>query len=428
MAITDEFRGSAPTFLEGFTPDMAEGGGGEALLAVALAANDAQQRKAAKALLKKAKQPRLLAALKALPRRNYQSKVDALGDDLVAMGEVEGLDVAQLAFHLHQLLYRCEHTAAFFASQVPVDYLRGLIEASMEKHGQILLNESPWPSSKLLPLLPEYPAAKSVRVWLLDEGELPCLSGLTELAGLGIRGPGSLPPGCVEGVPLRGVTFQDSRVDSLAPLVGCPLELVRYSRGPLAELPDLGAWPALRELSIEDCELKELPSSIGALSALTELTLKRCGIRTLPPELAHMPALTELNLFDLEFDHLPEFVDAQPLDHVSCHGVTWPEFVSAGAGRLLQLPCTARVHEAFEGVVLSCPRSRRPSPPTQRPETTGHPVSPSCSSSRLGSTSTTSMVPAPTAIGHRWSATKGDPSMWRPTRRSRTVRSTAPRA
>lgn len=54
----------------------------------------------------------------------------------------------------------------------------------------------------------------------------------------------------------------------------------------LAFLPDqLGALPALKELSAADCALAAVPASLGAAPALETLSLYGNQLRSLPPGL-----------------------------------------------------------------------------------------------------------------------------------------------
>lgn len=376
--IIDHIPGSTQDFLDAFKAADGAGSAGEALLAVALGSRSADARKRAKALLKKCKQPRLDAALKALPRRVYDNSDATLADDLALLESLGELNMPAFAFHLVNLHWRYETAWAWCAEHVPESYVRQLAESALEKDATQLRFERALPSASLYPVLSELRGVEALSFHVFDSCPMPDLRHLDGLRALGMTGPvQDLPAAHIEGLPLQNFFLQDTSIQDLTALSSVRTLQTLTVRGgqvsvlgsadwpeltslQLRNLPALTTLPAFGKLSnlatleIKHCGVSSMPEDIGTCSALREVTLSSLPLCTLPESMGAL-RLDSLNVFDLHLRDLPAWDDAVPPKHVGHLDLTFEDTPSVGACRFLKLPSTATLAgELLEYLDHSC--------------------------------------------------------------------------
>ncbi|MEZ4366074.1 MAG: hypothetical protein R2939_07275 [Kofleriaceae bacterium] len=369
MTIVDHLEHGVASFLAGYAPPLAAGSAGEALLAVALAARDAESRGAAKALLREAAAPRLAAALAGLPRRNYREHVDTLVADLEWLDQLEGFDVPTFAFAVCELAHGADRVARrFWCGHAPAAYVRAVARRELAKSGAARTLQLPaFGAEVLYPVLAEFTEVRHLAFEVIDRCDMLDLTPFTELEGVTVTGPvTTLTARHLGDRPLTYVHLRDTAIDDLAALADQPrLERLAVRGGPLRALPE-AAWPALTELDLRDCpELVGLPASLARWSRLERLTLARCprvatlpeelvacaelraldvsscGVTTLPASLPRVP-LTSLHLYGLDLQRLPAWPGATPPATVSVTA-TLPLDATPDALAYLGQPSTARL-------------------------------------------------------------------------------------
>ena len=165
--------------------------------------------------------------------------------------------------------------------------------------------------------------------------EMPDASGLTSLESLRIvecfpceySMPASITlPSTLKELTLDGVSMEEdfpdlSGLTSLEILeCGFPkmlsasifgqlglLKALKFNLLMLEEMPDVSGLTSLEDLTIEDCRLKTLPTSMGQLGVLKKLTLRGLDMEKMPVIIGELGALKELTLHDLpELKEMPD--------------------------------------------------------------------------------------------------------------------------
>lgn len=365
-SIVDHIPTSVTDFLDAFQIADAAGSAGEALLAVALASGSADNRKRAKALLKKCKQPRLDAAIKALPRRSYHDSQKTLADDLETLAAMGDLDVPALAFHMHEIEWRTTKGAwPWCAPHVSEAYVRAEVQTALEKDPKQLHLERALPADLLYAVLAELPELELLAFEVAEPAPMVDLRHMKQLTGLHMHGPvQELPATCLEGVPLAGVHLKDTGVKDLSGLGTCTglrwlsvregdvssvgdmpwpkLEKLQLRGLPgLTTLPSLGHLTEVTELAFEDSPITAVPDDIGDCSKLTSLTLSSLAISRLPESLGRLK-LEKLAVMCIRLAELPRWEGSVPPGHVSRYDLEIDDPApSAAACRFLHLPSTA---------------------------------------------------------------------------------------
>jgi Leucine-rich repeat (LRR) protein len=114
----------------------------------------------------------------------------------------------------------------------------------------------------------------------------------------------------------------------LTPLFALPmLENLKLLQTPLDKLRlPLGEIPAIKILTIKDCQLRALPEEISALSSLTELHLPQNLLQELPASFRELQQLKRINLDHNQFRHFPDVLGQMPrVSHLSIDGNLFDE-------------------------------------------------------------------------------------------------------
>jgi len=92
------------------------------------------------------------------------------------------------------------------------------------------------------------------------------------------------------------------------------LQVFNVSGNGLQEIPsEIGDYPALEKLFLNENELAEIPSEIGRLTNLVELNLDENRLTLVPTELAKMQSLEILNINQNTLTDLPNEIYLLPL-------------------------------------------------------------------------------------------------------------------
>ncbi len=275
---------------------------GEALLAIALAAPDAKECAAARATIKRSKNKRLVAALKALSSRSYSKRAEPLVDDLALLERIEGLNVPQLVLHLAGFVAGAK-ALPHYRAHLPISHVRNV----MKRRGSGTHYDEPLAPETYLALVRELNDFNQVKSLSFNPPSDCVLPDLGDFAGSLTLMHHVRDLGANTLHKVTSLTLIDTQLETLPSMP--KLRALCIRGGALTTLPQ-----SLRLASLELSDLRalrELPADLGALGRLTKLEIFRCGLRTLPASLGNAQ-LASLTLQGMTLESVPTFEGATP--------------------------------------------------------------------------------------------------------------------